>query len=330
MSENGRYQTNLGDVQGVQLSADIQSIVEIGGALTKQPKLGWSSSSCGNWSPSSRRSGCVSSGWLSSSSWLTTTQLLSSEARWLGTLRTGTLAMRLLDRDADLALVEELGTVRVLVNVGFLTSHQIGRVLQVVEKELVESTPFFVQDLDSVAVPVVDSARMNNGAESIGGLAVTSPLNSSVQSAHQLRKYLVIDLLADGGELDGLAGWTSFEDLNSFELDTSRSCSSYLVLADRHGNNLSLEGCCEFGDLQLSADSLVGLHVEALDSVGTIDLGHELWMERDDDSCGDKHSLRVQGTSSSNVAGVKRQLDSRNLAPVLIRSTSLLVEQPLD
>lgn len=140
----------------------------------------------------------------------------------------------------------------------------------------------------------------------------------------------MIDLLADGGELDGLTGWTSFEDLNSFELDTSWSCPSYLVLADRHGNNLGLEGCCELGDLQLSADSLVGLHVEALDSIGTIDLGHELWMERDDDSRGDKHSLRVQRTSSSNVARVKRQLDSSNLATVLIRPTPLLVEQPLD
>jgi hypothetical protein len=66
--------------------------------------------------------------------------------------------VRLLDGDGDLALVEELGPVRVLVDVGLLAGHQVGRVLEVVEQELVQGAALFVEQLHRVPVAVVDDA----------------------------------------------------------------------------------------------------------------------------------------------------------------------------
>lgn len=85
-------------------------------------------------------------------------------------------------------------------------------------------------------------------------------------------------LLANGSELDGRSGWPTVEDL---------------VLADRHGYHLCLERCGQLRHLDLSADSLVGLHVEALDPVCSVDLGHKLWMERDHHRGGNEYSSRI-------------------------------------
>ena len=55
---------------------------------------------------------------------------------------------------------------------------------------------------------------------------------------------------------------------------------TYFVSADRHGHDLGLESSGDFRYLDLGADGLVGFHVEALHSVGTIDFGHELKMAK--------------------------------------------------
>lgn len=141
--------------------------------------------------------GCGSSGWSGGGS--AGSQLDGVEAGGLGALGSGALAVGLLDGDADLALVEELGAVGVLVDVSLLASHQVGGVLEVVEQELVECAAFLVEDLDSVAVAVIDGAGVYDGAEGVDGLGVTGPL--------------VVDLLADGGKVDGLASGASLEDL---------------------------------------------------------------------------------------------------------------------
>jgi len=64
---------------------------------------------------------------------------------------------------------------------------------------------------------IIYGTRVDDSAESIDGLGVTSPL--------------VVDLLTDGGELDWLAVWSALEDL---------------VFADGHGDDLGLE---DGGDL---------------------------------------------------------------------------------
>ena len=104
----------------------------------------------------------------------------------------------------------------------------------------------------------------------------------------------------------------------------------YLVFADGHWDNLGLEGGGEVGHLKLGGHSLVGFHVEALDAVGTVDLGDELRMEADNDSRGDKHSFGVQWASAGNVARVERQLDAGDLTTVFVVSAFSLVKESLD
>lgn len=111
--------------------------------------------------------------------------------------------MRFLDGDADLALVEELGPVGVFVDVSLLAGGQVGRVLEVVQQELVQRTALLVQDLHGVAIAVVDNAAVHHCAEGVHCLGVAGPF--------------VVDLLADGGELDWLAGWAALQDLYLWE-----------------------------------------------------------------------------------------------------------------
>jgi hypothetical protein len=62
--------------------------------------------------------------------------------------------------------------------VSFLTSHQISWIFQIVQQELIQSTSFFVQDLDSITVSVINSARVNDSAESVSGFGITGPLEN--------------------------------------------------------------------------------------------------------------------------------------------------------
>jgi len=179
-----------------------------------------------------------------------------------------------------------------------LAGHEVSWVFQVVEQELVESAAFIVENLDGITIAIVDGARVDNSAEGVDGFRVTGPF--------------VVDLLTDGGELDGLAGWSTVEDF---------------VSADWHGNNLGLEGGGKIRDLDLGADSLVGFHVEALDSVGTIDLGDELRVEGNHNSGGDKHTSGVQRTGAGNIAAIERQFNTGNLSSAFFGSAFGVVEQ---
>ena len=99
-----------------------------------------------------------------------------------------------------------------------------------------------------------------------------------------------------------------------------------LVTADWHGNNLGLEGSSKIGYFDLSGDSLVGFHVEALDSVSSVDLSDELRMEGNNDGGGDEDSSGVEGAGSGDVAAVERKFDSSYLASILVGTASFLVE----
>ena len=80
---------------------------------------------------------------------------------------------------------------------------------------------------------------------------------------------------------------------------------------------MGLESGGKFRNLKLGADSLVGLklkmvllyrcfkthlHVEALDAIGTVDLGDELRVEGNDNGGSNEDSLRVQRARASDVA----------------------------
>jgi hypothetical protein len=125
----------------------------------------------------------------------------------------------------------------------------------------------------------------------------------------------VVDLLTDSGKLNWLSSWASFKDF---------------VLTHRHWDNLSLEGGGQVRNFQLSAHSLVGFHVEALDAVSTINFGHKLRMERDDNSGGDENTLRVQGTSTGDITTIKWQFNARNLPTMFVITATLLVKKSLD
>ena len=99
-----------------------------------------------------------------------------------------------------------------------------------------------------------------------------------------------------------------------------------LVTADGHRNNLGLEGSSKIGYFDLSRDGLVGFHVEALDSVSSVDLGDELRMEGNNDGGGDEDSSGVEGAGSGDVAAVERKFDSSYLASIFVRTASFLVE----
>lgn len=99
--------------------------------------------------------------------------------------------MRLFDSDADLALVEQLRSIRVFVHVRLLSRAQIRRVLQIVEQKFIQRTAIFVQNLNGVPVSVVHHARMDDRAESVHSLRIASPF--------------VVHLLADSCKLDGMA-----------------------------------------------------------------------------------------------------------------------------
>ena len=75
----------------------------------------------------------------------------------------------------------------------------------------------------------------------------------------------VVDGITDKCELNRGAGGSSREDL---------------VTAHGHGHDLCLEAGGQHADFELRADGLVGLHVEALDTVGAVDLGLELKCSR--------------------------------------------------
>lgn len=193
----------VGDVKSVEFGSDVQGVELVETSFTfQQSKLS--------------RSGAASSGSTSSSSSTGgSSNLLGSKSGRFGALRASAFAVGLLDGDADLALVEELRTVRVFVDVSFLPGHKISRVLQVVEQEFVEGAAFVVEDLDGIAVSIIDGARVDDGAEGVNGLGVTGPF--------------VVDLLTNGGELDGLAGWSTIEDLEIIQ-QTENKLTSYLQM----------------------------------------------------------------------------------------------------
>lgn len=65
--------------------------------------------------------------------------------------------------------------VGVFVDVSLLSSHQIRWIFQIVQQELIECTAFFVENLHSVAVTVINCARMHHGAERVSGFGIASP-----------------------------------------------------------------------------------------------------------------------------------------------------------
>jgi hypothetical protein len=121
------------------------------------------------------------------------------EATWLGTLGTGTFAVWLLDGDADLALVEKLRAVGIFVDVRLLASGQICGIFQVVQQEFVQCASLLVENLHGVTIAIVNNATVHNGTESVHSLGVAGPF--------------VVNLLANGGKLNGLASGTAFQNL---------------------------------------------------------------------------------------------------------------------
>lgn len=49
----------------------------------------------------------------------------------------------------------------------------------------------------------------------------------------------------------------------------------HLISTNRHGDDLCLEGSCNLRYFDLGANSLVGFHIEALNSICAIDFGEE-------------------------------------------------------
>ena len=121
------------------------------------------------------------------------------EALRLGALRSRALRVWLLDCYADLALIEELRAIGVFVDVRLLAGGQIGRILEIVEQEFVERAAFFIQNLDRVAISVVNGARVYDSAKRVGRLRVARPF--------------MIHLLADRCELNRLTRRSAFENL---------------------------------------------------------------------------------------------------------------------
>lgn len=76
----------------------------------------------------------------------------------------------------------------------------------------------------------------------------------------------------------------------------------HLVFADGHRHNLRQEGGGDFGDLKLGANSLLGLHIEALNAIGSVHLSDELRMERDHDGGGHEYTLRIERTRARHIA----------------------------
>lgn len=310
------------NVEGIEFCADVEDLFAGSGtAFAKETKLGQSSSSgttstSGGWSRSwSWGSGCRGS---------TGPDLDRVEAGGLRAFGSGAFTVGLLDGDADLALVEELGTVGIFVDVRLLTSRQIRGIFQIVEQEFVQSAALLVQNLHSVSVSVVNHAAVHDSAESVDRFGIASPF--------------MVDLLADCGKLDGLSSWASFQNLQmngnccsfskivSMFTITVSTQDTDLVFADRHRHHLGLELGGDFGHLKLGRDGLVRLHVEALDPVGTIDLRDELGMEGDDHGGRDEHALGIQRSGAGNVAGIEGQFDAGHLAAMFIRTASGLVK----
>ena len=142
--------------------------------------------------------------------------------------------------------------------------------------------PIGIDKLQIVAVAVIDSARVHLHAEGVDGVRITDPL--------------VVHGLTDDGKLD---------------LRASRSAVEDLVAAHRHGHHLRLEASgdhavmsgvleeacrrfCVAPDFDIGRHGLVGLHVEALDRVGAIDLRQEARVEGDDDGGAHEDALRVR------------------------------------
>ncbi|GMR60588.1 hypothetical protein PMAYCL1PPCAC_30783, partial [Pristionchus mayeri] len=147
---------------------------------------------------------------------------------------------------------------------------------------------------------------------------------------------LVVHLLSDKGEVDGLSIGSSLEDV---------------VAADGHRHCYGGEAGSQVGHLNILRDGLVGLHVEALDAVGTINLrtrsmlsvrvrlgggreaiahlGHELGMEGDDDGGGDEDTTRVERTSALHVANVEGKGDRGDLRACGVVAASRVIVQPL-
>ena len=106
----------------------------------------------------------------------TFTDLLGSESLGFRALRTRAFTVGFLNSDGDLALVEELRTIGVFVNVSFLAGHEISRIFQVVEKELIQGTAIFVEDLNLVSISVINGAGVDDGAEGVDGFRFAGEL----------------------------------------------------------------------------------------------------------------------------------------------------------
>jgi hypothetical protein len=152
----------FGDIHSRELGTDIKSIF-IASFTLQQTQLSGSTASNGWWS---LHRGSISCGWCSSCS--TTAEFWSVESSRLGTFRASTFSVWFFDGDADLALIEKLGSICVFVDVSFLSRHQISGIFQIIQQEFVESAAFLVQDLNSVTVTIINGARMNDGTEGVG------------------------------------------------------------------------------------------------------------------------------------------------------------------
>lgn len=175
-------------------------------------------------------------------------------AKGISTLGPDALCVWLLNGDGDLALEEQGRSVSVFEDVHLLNTHKIGWVFDIVHQVFIGGTALVINQVQSIDTSWVnDKARVHEHTEGVNGLGLTGPF--------------VEDGLPDESELNDVA---------------IAGCIHDFVTANGHWHKLSLESGCDHADFDIGADSFVGLHVEALKSVGTINFGDEVGMEADD------------------------------------------------
>jgi len=198
-------------------------------------------------------------------------------------LWSGALTVWFLDENFDLTLEVESGAIGVFEDPRTLTSHEISWIFEIAEQIFVECAALVVQQLNTITLTIINKAAIDTHAECIDGFGITGPF--------------VIHTTSDNYVFDGLSGCGLVQNL---------------ITADRHWNVVALEAGREHADFQLGRNCLVGFHVEALNSVGTIDFGLELGMERDDDGGAHENTLWIQGSRSFSAAGIERKVDRAN------------------